>query len=135
MKLRHYAAMLVMSAMTTGAYAQDPLASWNEGASKQAIVDFVARVTKVGGKDYVPPAERIATFDNDGTLWGEQPMYFQVLFAIDRIRAMAPQHPEWKEKEPFASIIKGDVKGALAGGEHALVEIMTTSHSGMTPEE
>ena len=101
--------------------AADALPSWNDGATKSAIVDFVAEVTTKGGKDFVPPAERIATFDNDGTLWAEQPMYFQFLFALDRVKALAPQHPEWKDKEPFASLLKGDVKGALAGGEHALL--------------
>ena len=96
---------------------QDPLPSWNDGAAKKSIVDFVAKVTKEGSPDFVPVAERIATFDNDGTLWCEQPMYFQFLFALDRVKALAPQHPEWKDKEPFASLLKGDVKGALAGGE------------------
>ena len=81
--------------------AADPLPSWNDGTAKQSIVDFVAKVTKEGSPDFVPPAERIATFDNDGTLWAEQPMYFQFLFAIDRVKALAPQHPEWKDKEPF----------------------------------
>ena len=75
-------------------------------------------MTKEGSPDFVPAAERIATFDNDGTLWAEQPMYFQLFFALDRVKALAPQHPEWKDKEPFASLLKGDVKGALAGGEH-----------------
>ena len=83
----------------------------------------------------MPPAERIATFDNDGTLWGEQPMYFQLLFALDRVKALAPQHPEWKDKEPFASLLKGDVKGALAGGERAMLEIVMATHAGMTTEE
>ncbi|HEY7655804.1 MAG TPA: HAD family hydrolase, partial [Burkholderiales bacterium] len=95
----------------------------------------VAMVTKKGGPGYVPPTARIATFDNDGTLWAEQPMYFQFLFAIDRVKALAPRHPEWKDKEPFASILKGDLKGALAGGEHALLEIVHASHAGMTTEE
>ena len=83
----------------------------------------------------MPPAERIATFDNDGTLWAEQPMYFQFLFALDRVKALAPQHPEWKDKEPFASLLKGDVKGALAGGERAMLEIVMATHAGMTTEE
>ena len=102
------------------AIAQDPLPSWNDGPAKKSITDFVAKVTKEGSPDFVPPAERIATFDNDGTLWAEQPMYFQLLFAIDRVKALAPEHPEWKDKEPFASLLKGDVKGALAGGEPAI---------------
>src|SRR5262245_49857571 len=113
----------------------DPLPSWNGGQSKQAILDFVARVTTEGGTDYVAPAERIAVFDNDGTLWAEQPLYFQFIFAIDRVKDLAPGHPEWKDKEPFASLLKGDVKAALAGGEQAIAEIVTATHSGMTTEE
>jgi len=113
----------------------DPLASWNDGESKQSIIDFVTKVTKPGSPDFVPPAERIAVFDNDGTLWSEQPMYFQVLFALDRVKALAPQHPEWKDQEPFASLLKGDVKGALAGGEQAILEIIMTTHAGNTTAE
>lgn len=89
--------------MVTIAHAQNPLPSWNDGHSKKAIVEFVMKVTKEGSPDFVPPAERIATFDNDGTLWAEQPMYFQLAFAIDRVKTLASQHPEWKDKEPFAS--------------------------------
>ena len=92
----------------------DPLPSWNDGPAKQAIVEFVQSTTTQGSPKFVPPAERIATFDNDGTLWVEQPMYFQMLFAFDRVKALAPQHPEWNNKEPFASLLKGDVKAALA---------------------
>jgi phosphoglycolate phosphatase-like HAD superfamily hydrolase len=112
-----------------------PLLSWSDGATKQAIVEFVAKVTNEGGPDFVPPAERIATFDNDGTLWAEQPMYFQLAFALDRVKALAPQHPEWQTQEPFASILKGDINSALAGGDHALVEIVTATHAGMTTAE
>jgi hypothetical protein len=104
--------------------AQAPLSSWNDTASKTTIVGFVERVTKQGSPEFVPPDQRIATFDNDGTLWGEQPLYFQILFAIDRVKALAPQHPEWKDKDPFASLLKGDMKAALAGGEHAILEIV-----------
>src|SRR6267142_5444961 len=100
-------------------YAQDPLPSWNDTAPKKAIVAFVERVTKEGSPDFVPFAERIATFDNDGTLWAEQPMYFQFLFALDRVKALAPHHPEWKDQEPFKSLLAGDLKGVLAGGEPA----------------
>jgi hypothetical protein len=117
------------------ASAQDPLPSWNDGKAKQAIIEFVAKVTKEGSPDFLPVAERIATFDNDGTLWAEQPMYFQLLFALDRVKVLAPQHPEWKDKEPFASLLKGDVKGALAGGEPAIVQIVMATHAGMTTAE
>ena len=113
----------------------DPLASWNDGKAKQSIIDFVARVTKKGSSEFVPRAERIATFDNDGTLWSEQPMYFQLLFAVDRVKTLAPEHPQWKDKEPFASLLKGDVKDALAGGEHAILEILMATHAGNTTEE
>ena len=125
---------IVIAGLTT-AYAQDPLSSWNDGPTKQAIVAFVAKVSKEGSPDFVPPAERIATFDNDGTLWCEQPMYFQLFFALDRVKTLAPQHPEWKTKGPFASLLKGDVKGALAGGEHAILEIIVATHAGMTAAE
>ena len=109
-----------MAFTATVARAADPLPSWNDGQAKQSIVAFVEKVTKEGSPDFVPVAERIAIFDNDGTLWCEQPMYFQAFFVFDRVKALAPQHPEWKDKEPFASVLKGDVKAALAGGEHAL---------------
>ena len=115
--------------------ADDPLPSWNDGQAKRSIVDFVAKVTKEGSPDFVPPAARIATFDNDGTLWSEQPLYFQLAFALDRVKALAPQHPEWKGQEPFASLLKGDLKGALAGGEHAMSEIVMATHAGMTTAE
>ena len=115
--------------------ATDPLPSWHEGSVKTSIIDFVLRVTTQGSRDFVPVVERIATFDNDGTLWAEQPLPFQLLFGLDRIRQLAPQHPEWKENEPFKSALAGDVKGALAGGSHTLVELMASGHAGMTPEE
>jgi phosphoserine phosphatase len=115
--------------------AGDPLPSWNGGAAKGAVVDFVARVTKEGGPEFVPPAERIAVFDNDGTLWAEQPLYVQLLFALDRVKALALAHPEWKEKEPFASVLAGDAKRALEGGEKAVAEIVAATHAGMTTDE
>jgi phosphoglycolate phosphatase-like HAD superfamily hydrolase len=116
-------------------FADDALPSWNDGAAKQAIVAFVKRVTSKDSPDFVSPAERIATFDNDGTLWAEKPMYVQLAFAIDRVKALAPEHPEWKNKEPFASLLKGDLKSVTAGGEHAIAEIVMASHAGMTSEE
>ncbi len=122
-------------ALTIRSFAQDPLPSWNDTSSKKAVVAFVEKVTREGSPDFVPTAERIATFDNDGTLWAEQPMYFQFLFAVDRVKALAPQHPEWKEKEPFASLLKGDMKAALTGGEHAILEIIMATHAGMTTEQ
>jgi phosphoserine phosphatase len=115
--------------------ATDALPSWNEGASKQAIVQFVEKVTDERSASFVRPSERIATFDNDGTLWSEQPMYFQAFFVFDRIKALAPQHPEWKTEEPFASVLKGDFKAALAGGEQSLVEMAMVTHAGTSTEE
>ncbi len=120
---------------TVAEAAAAPLPSWNDTAPKKAIVAFVERVTKEGSPDFVPVPERIAVFDNDGTLWCEQPMPVQLFFALDRVKALAPQHPEWKTKEPFASFLKGDLKTALAGGEHALLEIIMATHAGMTTAE
>ena len=118
--------------ITTAAQAADPLPSWNDGAAKQSIIKFVAKVTNDSSPDFIPPAERIATFDNDGTLWCEQPVPVQLYFALDRVKALAPQHPEWKEKEPFASLLRGDLNAALAGGDHALLELVMATHTGMT---
>ena len=109
--------------------------SWNDTAPKQAILHFVERVTLPGSSDFVPVAERIATFDNDGTLWAEQPLYFQALYIFDRIRQLAPKHPEWREKEPFASVLRGDTDAALAGGVKALLEMAMATHAGMSTEE
>ncbi len=117
------------------AVAIDPLPSWNDTPTKQAILEFVAGVRTQDGTNYVDPAERIAVFDNDGTLWAEQPMYFQLAFALDEVKTMAPQHPEWKTKEPFASVLKGDMNGVMAGGEKALLGILAATHSGMTTDE
>ena len=127
-----FGTLAVISAI---AHAADPLPSWNDGKAKESIVKFVKTVTEKDSAEFVPPAERIATFDNDGTLWAEQPMYFQLLFALHRVGVLAPQHPEWKDKEPFASLLKGDVKTALAGGEPAIVQIIMVTHAGMTTEE
>jgi hypothetical protein len=110
--------------------AQDPLPSWNDGPAKKSITEFVAKVTKEGSPDFVAPNERIATLDNDGTLWGEKPLPVQLYFALDRVKELAPSHPEWKTQEPFASILKGDLKGALAGGERGLLELMMATHTG-----
>jgi phosphoserine phosphatase len=128
-----WAGMLLVASSL--ARAADALPSWHDGATRQAILDFVARVTTPSSRYYVPPAERIAVFDNDGTLWAEQPVYFQLVFALERVKALAPQHPEWKTQEPFASLLKGDLKGALSGGEHAILEIVVATHAGMTSEQ
>ena len=126
---------IVALLLVTSAFAADPLPSWNDGAAKRSITAFVEKVTKEGSPDFVPVAERIATFDNDGTLWCEKPLPVQLFFALDRVKALAPQHPEWKDKEPFASLLKGDLKTAAAGGEHAIMELMMATHTGMTTVE
>src|SRR3954470_16154624 len=121
-----------------GAHAQapaDPLPSWNDGAVKKSITDFVPRVTTAGGADFVPPDQRIATFDNDGTLWAEQPMYFQIIFAIDRVKALAAKNPEWKKKQPFKAALEDDRKALAALGEPGFLQIMAATHTGMTTEE
>jgi phosphoglycolate phosphatase-like HAD superfamily hydrolase len=127
------AAILAISSLAQA--DSDPLPSWNDTATKKSIVAFVERVTDPRLPDFVPPAARIATFDNDGTLWAEQPIYFQAIFAFDRVKQLAPQHPEWSQQEPFASVLKGDRKGALAGGEKALLEMVMATHAGMSTEE
>jgi phosphoserine phosphatase len=114
---------------------QDPLPSWSEGASKKSIVDFVARVTKEGGPDFVPVDQRIATFDNDGTLWVEQPIYTQFIFLMDRMRSLAPHHPEWKTTQPYAAAVSGDLKALAASGEIGLVKLFMVTHAGTTTEE
>ncbi len=114
--------------------AADVLPSWKDGKTKQAIVQFVKQVTTKGGPKFIPTAERIAVFDNDGTLWAEQPMYFQLAFALDRVKAVVPQHPEWREKEPFKSALAGDLKGVAAGGEKGLIELIAATHADTTSE-
>jgi phosphoglycolate phosphatase-like HAD superfamily hydrolase len=113
----------------------DPLPSWNDGAVKKSITDFVSRVTTQGGADFIPAEQRIATFDNDGTLWCEQPVYVQVAFAVDRIKAMAPQHPEWKTTQPFKAILDKDMKALAASGEKGLLQVVAATHSSMTTDE
>jgi len=117
------------------AFAQgDALPSWNDGPTKRSILEFIARTTTAGSPDWVSAAERIACFDNDGTLWTEQPMYFQVLFALDRIKAMAPQHPEWRTQEPFRSVLADDHAALAALGEKGLLQVIAASHAGLTTE-
>ena len=142
--IRNFVLLLLMSTALTACMTANPsidsnppnsLSQWNKGAPKTAIVDFVASVTDPASPGFIPPEERIAVFDNDGTLWSEQPVYFQVFFIMDRVKELAPQHPEWKTKEPFASVLKGDMKTALAGGEHAILELAMATHAGTTTEE
>jgi phosphoserine phosphatase len=135
-RLFRFAAMALVMAWASAAVAQtDPLPSWNNGPAKQAIVAFVTDVTREGSPDFVPPAERIATFDNDGTLWIEQPIYVQFAYALDRVKALAPQHPEWKDTQPFKAVLEGDMAALAAAGEKGAVEIVAATHAGMTPEE
>lgn len=126
---------LLASFMATVVVAQDPLPSWNNTPTKAAIMHFVDRVTHPDSAEFVPVPERIATFDNDGNLWAEQPVYFQLIFAVDRVRDMAADHPEWKTTEPFASVLKGDLHHVLAGGEQALLELVMATHAGMSSAE
>ena len=126
------AALLVFTGNAAG---DDQLSSWNDGPSKQAINEFVAQVSAPGGPNYVPPAERIAVFDNDGTLWAEQPLYFQLIFALDRIKALAPEHPEWKNTQPFKAALENDLNAVLSGSEHALLELIMATHAGITVNE
>jgi phosphoglycolate phosphatase-like HAD superfamily hydrolase len=113
----------------------DPLPSWNDGATKQAILQFVQAVATEGSPDYVPPAERIAVFDNDGTLWCEQPLYIQAAFAIDRVQALAPEHPEWRSTQPFQAVLEHDQQALAAAGLKGLADLLIATHTGMTSEE
>ncbi len=126
---------LFMAVRQTAAAPGDALPSWNDTAPKKAIVAFVEKVTKDGSPEFVPVPERIAVFDNDGTLWAEQPTYFQIQFALDRVTALAPQHPEWKTTEPFNHLVAGNTKAFMAGGEKSLMAVMAATHAGMTTEE
>lgn len=133
--MKHLTTVLASFLLAVPATAADQLPSWNDGPHKQAIVSFVEKATTEGTPDFVPPGERIAVFDNDGTLWSEQPIYVQGAFIFDRVKALSNQHPEWKENEPFKSLLKGDLETALAGGEAALAEIVMATHAGITTEE
>jgi haloacid dehalogenase-like hydrolase len=126
-------AILIFS--TAAAAETDPLPSWNDGPTKQAIVGFVEKVTDREVKDFVPPEDRVATFDNDGTLWLEQPAYTQLVFALDRVKALAPEHPEWKDTQPFKAALEGDMKALAASGEKGLVELVMATHAGMSAAE
>lgn len=138
MRLRRFTLIMIFIIVLTGAVAaqtSDPLPSWNDGVTKSAITGFVSRVTRDGSSDFVPVPQRIAVFDNDGTLWCEQPVYFQFAFALDQIRVLAPKHPEWKTSEPFRSLLQNDLKGVLASGEKGLLQLVAASHSGMTTDD
>jgi len=132
--LRTGAIATLLVALPLVAAAQDPLPSWNDTAPKKAIIAFVARVTKPGTPDFVPVPQRIATFDNDGTLWAEKPTYVQLEFAIDRVKLAAAAHPEWRNEEPFASLIDGNIERAAEGGEEALTQVLAVTHAGMSTE-
>jgi phosphoserine phosphatase len=121
--------------VAVAAQAAEPLPSWNDGKAKQSILAFVEKVTTPGSPDFVPPAERIATFDNDGTLWPSHPMYTQLAFALDRIKALAPKHPEWKTQQPFKAVLDNDLKALAAAGEKGLIELIMGSHAGMSTAE
>lgn len=127
--------LLVSSASIQADTPADPLPSWNENSSKQSIVRFVDLVTEEGGKGYVPPAERVAVFDNDGTLWAEKPIAVQLAFTLDRVKALAPKHPEWKTKQPFKAVLEGDLKNVLAGGGQTILQLVMATHTGMTVNE
>ena len=133
--MRAFLLVALVLLLVNASSAQDPLPSWNDGPTKQAIVDFVNNVTKQGGTHFVPAPQRIATFDNDGTLWSEQPIYFQFAFVLDRVKALAPQHPEWKTQQPYKAVLEGDTKTLAAAGEKGLVELMMATHTGMTTDE
>jgi len=123
---------LVLAAMSLAVQAQDPLPSWNEGAAKASTTEFVTAVTTEGGKDFVAPADRVATFDNDGTLWSEQPLYFQFVFMLDQLKAAAPQHPEWKDNAAFKALVAHDRKALAAMGHKPILELLAVANSGMT---
>lgn len=127
-------AMLALLFLANLVQAQTPLPSWNDGPSRQAIVEFVAAVTQEDGADYVAPADRIAVFDNDGTLWSEQPLYFQLIFALDQIKVMAPKHPEWSQEQPYKAAIEGDRQALAASGTEGLLKIVGVTHTNMTTQ-
>ncbi len=125
----------ILACMASALAQTDPLPSWNDTAPKKAIVAFVDKVTAENTPDFVPESERIAVFDNDGTLWVEHPMYTQLAFALDRVKTLAPENPEWKDQQPFKAVLEGDMQALAASGEKGLVDIITTTHAGMTVDE
>jgi phosphoserine phosphatase len=135
LKMKKFWFTFALALQTMPVLAADALPSWNDTGPKQAIVQFVEKVTRPGAADFVPPPQRIAVFDNDGTLWSEQPMYFQFFFVVDRVKALAPQHPEWKTQEPFAALLRGDMKEVMSGGEQGLMKLVVATHAGMATDE
>jgi len=133
--IRFVLAALACAVLSTTLQAADPLPSWNEGVAKKSVLQFVASVTKKGSPEFVSSGDRIAVFDNDGTLWAEQPIYFQAFFTFDRVKALAPRHPEWKDRQPFKAVLENDLKALAAAGEKGGAEILMTTHAGMTTEE
>jgi hypothetical protein len=127
--------LLLASLALAQSAGADPLPSWNEGPVKNAIITFVMRTATMGSPEYIPVADRIATFDNDGTLWTEQPIYTQFAFALDRVRVLAPQHPEWKDQQPFKAALEGDTKALVASGQRGIVQLMMATHAGITTDE
>lgn len=127
--------LIVAASLCLSAHAAEQLPSWNDGPAKKSIVEFVAKVTQAGAPDFVPPSDRIAVFDNDGTLWPEQPMYVQLAFALDRVRLLAPQHPEWKEKQPFKAALADDLDALAKAGHEGVLELLMATHTGNTTEE
>jgi phosphoserine phosphatase len=127
--------LIIFGTAATAVCQNDPLPSWNETASKKALIDFVARVTKDGGPDFVPIDERIATFDNDGTLWTEQPMYTELAFTLQEVVKMAPKHPEWQTTQPFAAVLHHDMKAVAASGDEGMIKLFVATHTGMTTEQ
>ncbi|MBL4732177.1 MAG: haloacid dehalogenase-like hydrolase [Rhizobiaceae bacterium] len=130
-----FAASILAMSSSAAAMATDLLPSWQDGATKNSIISFVEKVTKSGGPDFIEPADRVAVFDNDGTLWSEQPIYFQLAFALDRVKALAPKHPEWKDTQPFKAVLENDTKALIKSGKRGLMELMMASHVGMSTDQ
>ena len=133
--LRVFASVCLLVVLGEVAFADGPLPSWNAGSSRESILQFVSRVTTEGGPDYVAPSDRIATFDNDGCLWSEKPIYFQLRFAIDRVKQLAPEHPEWKTEQPFRAVLEGDQETLAKSGVAGVAQLVMASHAGMTTDE
>jgi len=125
----------ILSGCALFAQAKEILPSWNDGAAKEHIISYVREVTTAGSPNFIPEADRIAVFDNDGTLWSEQPAYFQLFFAMDRVRELAPKHPEWRTEQPFKAVLENDLQTLAAGGEEAIMKLVMATHAGMSDED